>query len=90
MGAAEALSQYFNARKGRVTDQAGAKFPKGKRVLVCSVAALHRSRQTVLINVDPADVEPYFVNVETAKRLLEANEVILLKDAHGNVITEEK
>jgi hypothetical protein len=100
MGAAEALSQYFNARQGRVADQGKnendarvSSFPAGKRVLVRSIPAIHRSRQ---ININPAGgvsprdtIEPFFVDASKAKFLVETNEVILIKDVHGNVITEE-
>ncbi len=80
---AEALAQYSDARKGRVSQET---LPAGKRVLVRSVAAIHRSRQLKFV---PEDLEPYFVDAEEAKQLIEKNEVLLIKDLHGNPIFEK-
>ncbi len=80
---AETLAQYSNARKGRVECN---DLPTGKRVLVRSVAAIHRSRQ--LKKFAPEE-PPYFVDATEAKELIENNDVLLVKDLHGNPIFEK-
>ena len=79
---AQTLAQYSDARKGRVECN---DLPTGKRVLVRSVAAIHRSRQ---LKFGPEET-PYFVDAEEAKQLIEKNDVLLIKDLHGNPIFEK-